>query len=51
MNGMPFPSTDGNVGEKLFIAFVTLSETMRKNLLTLQDGLTLFAIQFEIKRH
>ena len=53
VNGMPFPGTVGNIEDKLFIALVTLSETMRKNcyLLTLQDELALFAIQFEIKRH
>ena len=50
--GPHMPSTDGNEGENLFIDFEILSETIRKHcyLLTLQDGLKQFAIQFVIKR-
>ena len=43
--GPHMPSTVGNIGEKLFIDIVTLSETVRKNhyLSTVQDGFTQFA--------
>ena len=38
------PSVVGNVGEKLFIDLVSMSETVRKNhyMLTVQDGFTRF---------
>ena len=48
--GPHVPSTVGNVGEKVFIDLVTLSETVRKNryLLTVQDGFTRFASAYPI---
>ena len=44
------PSTVGNVGEKVFIDLVSMSETVRKNcyLLTVQDGFTRFASAYPI---
>ena len=44
------PSTVGNVGEKVFIDLVSMSETMRKNcyMLTVQDGFTRFASAYPI---
>ena len=44
------PSTVGNVGEKIFINLVSMSETVRKNcyLLTVQDGYTRFASAYPI---
>ena len=41
------PSTVGNVGEKVFIDLVSMSETMRKNHY-LQDGFTRFASAYPI---
>ena len=43
--GPHVPSTVGNVGEKVFIDLVSMSETVRENryLLTVQDGFTRFA--------
>jgi len=43
--GPHVPSTVGNMGEKVFIDLVSMSETVRKNryLLTVQDGFTRFA--------
>jgi len=43
--GPHVPSKVGNVGEKLFIDLVSMSETVRKNryMLTVQDGFTRFA--------
>ena len=43
--GPHMPSTVGNVGEKVFIDLVWMSETVRKNcyMLTVQDGFTRFA--------
>ena len=40
----------GNVGEKVFIDLVSMSETVRKNhyLLTVQDGFTRFASAYRI---
>ena len=49
--GPHVPSTVGNVGQKLFIDLVRLSETtVRKNhyLLTVQDGFTRFASAYPI---
>ena len=48
--GPHVPSTVGNVGEKVFIDLVSMSETMRKNhyLLTVQDGFTRFASAYPI---
>ena len=48
--GPHVPSTVGNVGEKLFIDLVSMSETVRKNrnLLTVQDGFTRFASAYPI---
>jgi len=44
------PSTVDNVGEKVFIDLVCMSETVRKNcyLLTAQDGFTRFASAYPI---
>ena len=44
------PSTVGNVGQKVFIDLVSMSETVRNNryLLTLQDGFTRFASAYPI---
>ena len=44
------PSTVGNVGEKVFIDLVSMSETVRKNryMLTVQDGFTRFASAYPI---
>ena len=44
------PSTVGNVGEKMFIDLLSISETVRKNrfLLTVQDGFTRFASAYPI---
>ena len=44
------PSTVGNVGEKVFIDLVSMSETVRKNryMLTVQDGLKRFASAYPI---
>ena len=44
------PTTVGNVGKKVFIDLVAMSETVRKNryLLTVQDGLTRFASAYPI---
>ena len=48
--GPHVPSTVGNVGEKVFIDLVSMSETVRKNryLLTVQDGFTRFASAYPI---
>ena len=48
--GPHVPSTVGNIGGKLFIDLVRLSETVRKNhyLLTVQDGFTQFASAYPI---
>ena len=48
--GPHVPSTVGNVGEKIFIDLVSMSETVRKNhyLLTVQDGFTRFASAYPI---
>jgi len=48
--GPHIPSTVGNVGEKVFIDLVSMSETVRKNryLLTVQDGFTRFASAYPI---
>ena len=44
------PSTMGNVGEKVFIDLVSMSESVRKNryMLTVQDGFTRFASAYPI---
>ena len=44
------PSTMGNVGEKVFIDLVSMSETVRKNryMLMEQDGFTRFASAYPI---
>ena len=44
------PSTVGNVGEKVFVDLVSMSETMRKNcyMLTVQYGFTRFASAYPI---
>ena len=44
------PSTVGNVGEKVFIDLVSMSETVRKNryMLTIKDGFTRFASAYPI---
>ena len=43
--GPHMPSTVGNVGEKVFIDLVSMSETVRKNcyMLMVQNGFTRFA--------
>ena len=48
--GPHVPSTVGNVGEKVFIDLVSMSETARKNryLLTVQDGFMRFASAYPI---
>ena len=48
--GPHVPSTVGNVGEKVFIDLVSMSETVRKNhyMLTVQDGFTRFASAYSI---
>ena len=48
--GPHVPSTVGNIGKKVFIDLVILSETMTKNcyLLTVQDGFTRFASAYLI---
>ena len=48
--GPHVPSVVGNVGEKIFIDLVSMSETARKNryMLTVQDGFTRFASAFPI---
>jgi len=48
--GPHVPSTVGNVGEKVFIDLVSMSETVRKNryMLTVQDGFTRFASAYPI---
>ena len=44
------PSKVGNVGEKVFIDLVSMSETVRKNryMLTVQDGFARFASAYPI---
>ena len=44
------PSTVGNVGEKVFINLVSMSETVRKNryMLMVQNGFTRFASAYPI---
>ena len=44
------PSTVENVGEKVFINLVSMSETVRKNryMLMVQDGFTRFASAYPI---
>ena len=44
------PSTMGNVGEKVFIDLVSMSETVRKNryMQMVQDGFTRFASAYSI---
>ena len=48
--GPHVPSTMGNVGEKVFVDLVSMSETMRKNcyMLTVQYGFTRFASAYPI---
>ena len=48
--GPHVPSVVGNVGEKIFIDLVSMSETVRKNryMLTVQDGFTRFASAYPI---
>ena len=48
--GPHVPSTVGNVGEKVFIDLVSMSETVRKNhyMLTVQDEFTRFASAYSI---
>ena len=48
--GPHVPCVVGNVGEKLFIDLVSMSETVRKNhyMLTVQDGFTRFASAYPI---
>ena len=48
--GPHVPSVVGNVGEKVFIYLVSMSETVRKNcyILTVQDGFTRFASAYLI---
>ena len=45
------PSTVGNVGEKVFIDLLSMSETVRKNrfLLTVKDGFTRFASAYPMR--
>ena len=47
---MCLASTVGNVGEKVFIDLLSMSETVRKNrfLLTVQDGFTRYASAYPI---
>ena len=49
-SGPRVPSTVGNIGEKVFIDLVLMSETVRKNryMLTVQDGFTRFASAYPI---